>query len=111
MREKKEGWMTKKQTRRRRGAHEKKIRALREQLLLIDGGLCHWCKVEMEPPGAGAKCLTVDHVVRVADGGATEIGNVVLACRDCNQRRGYEAERRERTPELLTEWQLVELLY
>lgn len=52
-------------------------------------GLCHWC---------GSECLfygnpntdlfaTRDHLIRLADGGADNLANMVLACRKCNNTR------------------------
>ncbi len=45
-------------------------------------GVCHYCG-EATP----AKELTLDHVVPIARGGKTTKGNVVPACKDCNNRK------------------------
>ena len=47
---------------------------------LLQRGLCHYCGKKFE---RGA--LTMDHVVPLARGGESTRGNIVPACRDCNQ--------------------------
>ena len=49
---------------------------------ILGKGLCHYC-------GATFKAveLTMDHVVPVARGGMSTKGNVVPACRKCNQEK------------------------
>lgn len=50
---------------------------------LLDGGpLCHWCR---ERPA-----ICADHVVAIAEGGTSELDNVVASCRWCNARRGAQ---------------------
>jgi 5-methylcytosine-specific restriction endonuclease McrA len=43
-------------------------------------GVCHYCG-----RAVGADALTMDHVVPIARGGCSTKGNVVPACRSCNQ--------------------------
>ncbi|HTL12120.1 MAG TPA: HNH endonuclease [Bdellovibrionota bacterium] len=43
-------------------------------------GLCHYCGGEF-----AAAELTMDHIVPLARGGESKKGNVVPACRPCNQ--------------------------
>lgn len=42
-------------------------------------GLCHYCRRSFSP-----KDLTMDHIVPVARGGKSTKGNVVPACKTCN---------------------------
>ena len=48
----------------------------------ISPGLCHYCR-----RGVGVKALTMDHVVPLGRGGRSVRGNVVPACKDCNDRK------------------------
>jgi 5-methylcytosine-specific restriction endonuclease McrA len=43
-------------------------------------GVCHYCGRQV-----GAEQLTMDHVIPVVRGGRSTRGNVVPACRACNQ--------------------------
>ena len=45
-------------------------------------GVCHYC--QRPTP---ARELTMDHVVPLVRGGRTTKGNVVPACKDCNNRK------------------------
>lgn len=47
---------------------------------ILAKGLCHYCGKKFR-----ADELTLDHVVPVARGGTSTKGNVVPACRACNQ--------------------------
>ena len=49
---------------------------------ILGKGLCHYCGKKF--PVAE---LTMDHVVAVARGGTSSKGNVVPACRKCNQEK------------------------
>ncbi len=42
-------------------------------------GLCHYCGRQIPP-----KALTMDHIVPIARGGRSTKGNVVPACKECN---------------------------
>ena len=46
---------------------------------------CHWCGT-WEP----WRVMTVDHVQPLGLGGSKGTSNLVAACWDCNQRRGYK---------------------
>ena len=48
----------------------------------IREGLCHYCEQKF-----AAKELTMDHIVPIARGGSSTQGNVVPACRPCNQKK------------------------
>lgn len=47
-----------------------------------DKGECHWCGQPVS-----AKEMTMDHVVPIARGGKTTKGNVVPACKICNNKK------------------------
>lgn len=47
---------------------------------ILGKGLCHYCGKKFK-----AAELTMDHIVPVARGGKSAKGNVVPACRPCNQ--------------------------
>lgn len=51
---------------------------------LLADGVCHYCGRKFPPEE-----LTMDHIVPVARGGKSTRGNVVAACRDCNQKKKY----------------------
>ena len=54
--------------------------AVRTRILARDGYACRYC-------GSDGP-FQIDHVVPVALGGATTMGNLVTACVTCNQRKG-----------------------
>lgn len=45
-------------------------------------GICHYCKSPTAP-----KELTMDHIVPVSRGGKSTKGNVVPACKECNNNK------------------------
>ena len=47
-------------------------------------GLCHYCGLKF--PAAE---LTMDHLVPVTRGGKSSRGNVVPACKECNNKKKY----------------------
>lgn len=47
-------------------------------------GLCHYCGRKFRPAE-----LTMDHLVPVARGGRSTHGNLVPACKKCNNRKKY----------------------
>ena len=47
-------------------------------------GRCYYCGKSFPPSE-----LTMDHVVPLARGGKSKKGNVVTACRDCNNKKKY----------------------
>ncbi|MEW6570307.1 MAG: HNH endonuclease [Nitrospirota bacterium] len=47
-------------------------------------GICHFCGRKIPP-----KELTMDHLVPLARGGKSTKGNVVPACKECNNRKKY----------------------
>jgi 5-methylcytosine-specific restriction endonuclease McrA len=88
-------------------------------LLWRTRGRCHWCGVPVVRVGAVPRAdrvrvtayallfwrrgrlkwvamATVEHVVPLGEGGLNEFGNVVAACRRCNERRNAEQVERAR---------------
>ena len=51
---------------------------------------CFYCAVAFE--GTGKRQRTIDHRVPSSGGGSGRLGNLVFACRACNQRKANEAE-------------------
>ena len=49
-----------------------------------DKGICHYCGRSIPP-----KELTMDHIVPLIRGGKTTKGNVVPACKACNNKKKY----------------------
>jgi 5-methylcytosine-specific restriction endonuclease McrA len=49
---------------------------------ILGKGLCHYCGQKFAPAQ-----LTMDHIVPVARGGTSTKGNVVPACKKCNQEK------------------------
>jgi 5-methylcytosine-specific restriction endonuclease McrA len=47
-------------------------------------GVCHFCGRKF-PPGE----LTMEHIVPIVRGGKSTKGNVVPACKDCNNKKKY----------------------
>lgn len=54
----------------------KEVRAL----IYLRDSVCVYCGVEPKPK-------TLDHIIPKSKGGEDSIDNLVLACRDCNQRK------------------------
>lgn len=50
----------------------------------LAAGRCHWCG-GIFPPDE----LTMDHIVPLVRGGSSSRGNVVPACKECNNRKKY----------------------
>lgn len=50
----------------------------------IAKGVCHYCKKNIPP-----KELTLDHLVPLIRGGRSTKGNVVPACKACNNQKKY----------------------
>lgn len=69
-------------------AYKKGIKFSRVNVMVRDSFECKYCGQRHRMAD-----LTYDHVVPRAQGGKTDWGNVVAACRDCN------GAKRDRTPE------------
>ena len=66
---------------------KEKARALRESdwwRAQMDKGVCYYCGGSF-----AKKDLTMDHVVPLARGGKSTKGNVVTACKPCNNDKKY----------------------
>jgi len=50
----------------------------------IDKGVCHYCRRHV-----GRENLTMDHIVPLARGGRSTKGNLVPACKACNNKKKY----------------------
>jgi 5-methylcytosine-specific restriction endonuclease McrA len=48
----------------------------------VNKGICHYCRREV-----GRNDVTMDHIVPVSRGGKSRKGNVVPACKMCNNRK------------------------
>ena len=62
-----------------------KARALRQTpwwKRRISSGVCHYCR-----RAVGARALTMDHIVPLGRGGTSIRGNVVPACKECNNKK------------------------
>ena len=60
------------------------MRKKKLRLIERDGKQCFYCGMQAKRLAK----LTVDHVVPRSQGGTSELGNLVLACRPCNVRKG-----------------------
>ena len=47
-------------------------------------GRCHYCGGAVAP-----KSMTMDHIVPISRGGKSTKGNVVPACKECNNKKKY----------------------
>jgi len=53
-------------------------------LTRIQTGVCYYCNKEV-----GRANLTMDHIVPLSRGGKSRKGNIVPACKECNNRKKY----------------------
>ena len=60
---------------------------LKDRLCEAQNWRCCYCGVKMEDGGTKP---TFEHVIPRSKGGAHEESNLVIACRDCNMKRGNE---------------------
>ena len=51
---------------------------------LLRKGVCHYCGGKFPPEE-----LTMDHIVPVVRGGKSTRGNVVVCCKECNNKKKY----------------------
>lgn len=61
----------------------RKLRLTKKSLYLRDGGRCQYCDKRLK-----YKDSTMDHVHPKSKGGRASWQNIVLACVDCNQKKG-----------------------
>jgi len=50
----------------------------------LQTGVCHYCHRQV-----GREELTMDHVVPLIRGGKSKKGNIVPACKECNNKKKY----------------------
>ena len=50
----------------------------------LDKGICYYCHRKV-----GRENLTMDHIVPLSRGGKSRKGNVVPACKECNNKKKY----------------------
>jgi len=50
----------------------------------VRNGVCYYCRRKV-----GRKHLTMDHVVPLSRGGKSKKGNIVPACKECNNKKKY----------------------
>lgn len=74
---------------------QKLLRRFRDRAHARQGGLCHWCARSMNKgaPDSDPLQTTGDHLIPLYAGGRTKPGNIVAACRECNNRRNPETDR------------------
>jgi len=72
--------------------YTKTVQRLRKQACWRQRGLCYWCGGAMltDVPSDHPQFLTADHLVPLHAGGETKHGNIVAACRKCNNERHPE---------------------
>lgn len=68
--------------------HVWKAREKRQKLCKRQNNKCYWCGIQMNRIEHHPKSATLDHLVRRADGGGGNAENLVVACRECNGKRG-----------------------
>lgn len=52
-----------------------------------DGFHCHYCGITLEqstPPDFNPRGVSLDHIIPRIEGGADDLDNLVLCCRQCN---------------------------
>ena len=47
-------------------------------------GMCHYCQGQLPPAE-----LTMDHLITLVRGGKSTKGNIVPACKECNNKKKY----------------------
>lgn len=69
---------------RRERAKARELRATRWWKERLARGACHYCGKKFKPAE-----LTMDHLVPIIRGGKSTRGNLVTACKDCNNKKKY----------------------
>ena len=62
----------------------RRLRGTSWWLRRADKGVCHYCNKIV-----GRANLTMDHVVPLSRGGKSKKGNIVPACKECNNKKKY----------------------
>lgn len=71
-------------------------RAVRTAVYKRDGQICRYCDVEVYRDGDARlrkrrfreRLATLDHVIPVKQRGPSSVENLVVACKQCNERKG-----------------------
>ena len=69
---------------RREKEKARKLRRSEWWLQRINKGICFYCRRDV-----GRDRLTMDHVVPLSRGGKSKKGNIVPACKECNNKKKY----------------------
>jgi 5-methylcytosine-specific restriction protein A len=89
---------------RREKEKARRLRRTQWWMKKIQKGTCHYCHHQV-----GRGQLTMDHIVPLSRGGKSKKGNIVPACKECNNRKKtllpvewaeYLSSLAERKPEL-----------
>lgn len=70
---------------RRERAKAREMRASQWWKRRCASGVCHYCGRQV-----GAKALTMDHLVPLIRGGRSNKGNLVPACKECNNQKKHK---------------------
>lgn len=73
-------WRTWKNKRARRLIHTKHTQAQIDKMIKNQNNKCYWC-------GKPLSKYHVDHVIPLAKGGSSDLGNLVVSCPSCNLRK------------------------
>lgn len=65
----------------------KRKKAWRKKLLVTQSGRCFYCRSLMDQADS-KRFPTLDHLTPASAGGLDALCNLVLACRECNTRKG-----------------------
>lgn len=75
-----------------RQGHKKKLsRKMKSRVKLLEKqkGKCYWCKKTFNTKTKQGRAeLTLDHLLPRSKGGTWSVANLVLACEQCNAKRG-----------------------
>lgn len=69
---------------RREKERARRLRQTQWWMARIQKGICHYCHRPV-----GRERLTMDHIVPLSRGGKSKKGNVVPACKECNNKKKY----------------------
>lgn len=72
-------------------SRKKAVKFSRENVYTRDSGKCQYCGSRVSRPES-----TYDHVIPRAQGGQTTWENIVIACMECNQRKGNQTPAQAR---------------
>lgn len=72
------------------GLNSKRKKKLIAKLWELQSGICRWCgkSMQRDVPQTQHDRATLDRIVTGPQGGTYKVGNLVLACYECNHGRG-----------------------